>query len=162
MLVEKHQSLCHSFLESYIHEDNILSSLEIWIFWKGSFGNNIFTHFLQLILIRNKIKCKKVKYQQLYHTFLSLITFRNKLYCRRRSISSFITLFLGSYDNQGQILMHEHNYQQLYYKSVDSCSNWEQTLRLHFFLEELYQLYYAFFDSCSNWRQKLRLYHFLV
>ena len=57
------------------------------------------------------------------------------------SIDSFITYFL-SYSNQGQILTHEGNYQQLYHTFFDFCSSQEQTLTDHF----LEQLNHAFVE----------------
>ena len=63
--------------------------------------------------------------------FLSLIAFMNKFYCRMISTDDF-----ESYSNQGQILMHEHNYyQQFYHIFVDFCSSQEQTLTFHYFVE---------------------------
>ena len=39
-----------------------------------------------------------------------------------------------SYSNQGRILIHEDNYQQIYHTFVDSGSCQEQTLTFHHFL----------------------------
>ena len=62
------------------------------------------------------------KYQRLYHTFFE------------------------SYSIHEQILIHEHNYQQLSHTSIDYRSNQEQTLRLHCFLEQLH----TFLEPCSD------------
>ena len=66
---------------------------------------------------------------------LSLIAFRNKFHSRMISTDNSITHFFGSYSNQGQILMNECDYQQLYHLFVDFCSSQEETLTFHYFIE---------------------------
>ena len=57
------------------------------------------------------------------------------------------------YSNQGQILMYEGNYQQLYYTFVDFCSSQGQILMFHHFLEQLDHKYvepYIYLISKDN------------
>ena len=88
-----------------------------------------------LILISNRIKYSKTSMNNFITYFLSLVVFRNKSYCRRISINGFITHFFESYRNQGQMLMHEHNYLQLYHTCFGSYIDQEHTLlpNLHIF-----------------------------
>ena len=63
--------------------------------------------------------------------FLSLIVVRKKFYCTRRCINSCITHFLGLRPIRDKLLMHEHNYQHIFY----SCRNWRQTLTFYHVME---------------------------
>ena len=55
-----------------------------------------------------------------------------------------MTRLFDSHSNQGQILMHEGNYQQIYHTFVDFCTSQEQIMTFHQFLE---QLYHTFVES---------------
>ena len=52
--------------------------------------SNFITHFLSLILIRNRVKYKRTSTNSFITYFFSLRAFRNKFYCRRISVDSLI------------------------------------------------------------------------
>ena len=79
------------------------------------------TNFLGFLSIRNRITHKSKSINSFNTHFLSFILIKNKLYCRRRRISMVLLHIFWVFDflsNQEQVLMHEHNYQQLYYKLI--------------------------------------------
>ena len=79
------------------------------------FGNNLITHFVSLISIRNRIKYKRASINSFNTHFLHLISLRNKIVLKRDKYQWLYCTFFESYTNWDQILMHAHNYQQLYY-----------------------------------------------
>ena len=107
MLVENHQQLYRIYFLSLI-------SIEVIFHHQRIIRNSFIKHFLSFTLIRNGIKFKRTSINSFNTHLLSLVALKNKLYCRRKNIiDSFITHYL-SLSNQGQIITHVNNYQQLY------------------------------------------------
>ena len=82
-------SFINTFLVSYIYQGRI-------------FGNSFITHFLDLILIMNRIKYKGTSNNSFNTHFLSLIAFRNELYCRWISITTVLLHILLVLQQQGK------------------------------------------------------------
>ena len=82
-------SFINTFIVSYIYQGKI-------------FRNSFIPHFLNLILIMNRIKYKGTSSNSFNTHLLSLIAFRNELYCRWISVTTALLHILLVLQQQGK------------------------------------------------------------
>ena len=106
MLVQNHQQLYHTFLETYNNqEQNQIKRKSI---------KNFNTHILSLIAFRNELHCRKKSIDICITYFSSLIVIGEKFLCICIIISSFITHFF--------IFIRVRNFSPFYRKTLSRIS----------------------------------------
>ena len=78
-------------------------------------------YFLSLISIKKRIKYKRASIK----IFIIPYNIQEEIVLLKDKNQQLYYIFLGSYSNLKQILMHENNYRQIYQKFCDPCSSQE-------------------------------------